>query len=257
MTSTILLLLVLGLVHASRAANWNRTLEKRFSDARFTFFDAGLGACGSTSDASQFIVALNSQQYGDGENCYKMIEITYNGKTAQAQIVDECTSCPYGALDFSTSLFDHFASEDLGVIYGSWVFADAAKPTTTTRKKTTTTQHTTATTFTTTHAITTTSNSVETITSSVETTSSSSVETPSSSFDTKSSSSQAVDATSTSSGTASATWSTTSTGTPPSTPPSIPTIAGALGTEGQPSRGTRHRIEVLWLAIGVMVIAGQ
>lgn len=29
------------------------------------------------------------QQYGDGENCYKMVEITYNGKTAQAQIVDE------------------------------------------------------------------------------------------------------------------------------------------------------------------------
>ncbi|KAJ7046599.1 RlpA-like double-psi beta-barrel-protein domain-containing protein-containing protein [Mycena alexandri] len=249
MTSTILLLLVLGLVHASRAANWNRTLEKRFSDARFTFFDAGLGACGSTSDSSQFIVALNSQQYGGGEHCYKMIEITYNGKTAQAQIVDECPDCPYAALDFSTALFDHFASEDLGVIYGSWVFADAAKPTTTTTKKTTTTtkEHTTATRFTPTQAIT--------------TTSSSSIDRPSSSFfDTTSSSSQAVDVdatvTTTSSGTASATSSTTSIAVP-STLPSTPTIAGALGTQGQPSRGTTHRIEVLWLVIGVMVIASQ
>ncbi|KAJ7172659.1 RlpA-like double-psi beta-barrel-protein domain-containing protein-containing protein [Mycena filopes] len=143
MTSAILLLLVLGLVQTSRAANWNRTLDKRVSDARFTFFDAGLGACGGTNDGSDFIVALNAEQYGNGEHCYKTIEITYNGKTAHAQVVDECPDCPYGALDFSRALFDHFASEDLGVIYGSWVFGDSTQKPTTTAKKTTTTKHTT------------------------------------------------------------------------------------------------------------------
>ncbi|KAJ7063131.1 RlpA-like double-psi beta-barrel-protein domain-containing protein-containing protein [Mycena amicta] len=106
-----------------RAANATRAVvQKRFGDARFTFFDTGLGACGSTNVASDFIVALNSEQYGNGEHCYEMVEITYKGKTKQAQIVDECPGCPYAALDMSTGLFDFFASEDLGVIYGSWVF---------------------------------------------------------------------------------------------------------------------------------------
>ncbi|KAF7295082.1 hypothetical protein MIND_01046500 [Mycena indigotica] len=127
-------------------------IEKRFSNARFTFFDTGLGACGSTNVGSDFIVALNSEvgdvhvsrqklkssqkQYGNGEHCYKMIEITYKGKTKQAQIVDMCPGCGFGALDFSTGLFDYFASEDLGVIYGSWKFLDGTV-TTTTQKTTT------------------------------------------------------------------------------------------------------------------------
>jgi hypothetical protein len=34
-------------------------LAKRFEDARFTFFDAGLGACGWRNVGSDFIVALN------------------------------------------------------------------------------------------------------------------------------------------------------------------------------------------------------
>jgi len=44
----------------------NVTLQKRYDNARFTFFDTGLGACGTTNKASDFIVALNSPQYGNG-----------------------------------------------------------------------------------------------------------------------------------------------------------------------------------------------
>ncbi|KAJ7738498.1 RlpA-like double-psi beta-barrel-protein domain-containing protein-containing protein [Mycena maculata] len=110
--------------HAGRGyGNGTMTLLKRYDQARFTFYAAGLGACGTTNTASDFIVALNSPQYGNGEHCYEMIEITYDGKSTQAQIVDECPGCPWGALDFSTGLFDYFASESLGVIYGSWVFS--------------------------------------------------------------------------------------------------------------------------------------
>ncbi|KAJ7685012.1 RlpA-like double-psi beta-barrel-protein domain-containing protein-containing protein [Mycena polygramma] len=146
MFSTILLLSVLAAacVRISAEAHaMNDALQRRYDNARFTFFDAGLGACGSYSSASDFIVALNAEQYGDGEHCYEMIEITYNGKTARAQIVDECPECAWGALDFSTSLFDHFASEDKGVLYGSWVFADQGGDTTT---QETTTRATTKTT---------------------------------------------------------------------------------------------------------------
>ncbi|EGN95476.1 hypothetical protein SERLA73DRAFT_76576 [Serpula lacrymans var. lacrymans S7.3] len=101
-------------------------LQKRFSNARFTFFADGLGACGITNSPSDFIVALNSEQYGNGEYCFQMITITYNGITNQAQITDECPGCPYGGLDFSQGLFQAFADISQGVLYGTWTFDDGA-----------------------------------------------------------------------------------------------------------------------------------
>ncbi|KAH8112509.1 RlpA-like double-psi beta-barrel-protein domain-containing protein-containing protein [Phellopilus nigrolimitatus] len=100
-----------------------------FQNARFTFYDVGLGACGLTNQSSDFIVALNSQQFGSGypgPNCFKEIEIHYNGKSHTAEIMDKCPGCPYGGLDFSRGLFDYFASEDLGVLTGSWSFTNGS-----------------------------------------------------------------------------------------------------------------------------------
>ncbi|TFY78372.1 hypothetical protein EWM64_g5642 [Hericium alpestre] len=37
-----------------------RGLEKRFDNARFTYYADGLGACGKSNQPSDFIVALNS-----------------------------------------------------------------------------------------------------------------------------------------------------------------------------------------------------
>lgn len=99
-----------------------RGLEKRFDNARFTFYTAGQGACGKVNSNSDFIVALNSAQYAGGAHCFEMITIQYQGKTCQAQIVDECPGCPVGGLDFSAGLFDFFAPESAGVLYGSWTF---------------------------------------------------------------------------------------------------------------------------------------
>ncbi|OJA11929.1 hypothetical protein AZE42_06373 [Rhizopogon vesiculosus] len=109
--------------------------KRSFDNARFTFYDVGLGACGDTNVASDFIVALNVEQYGSGypgPECFLSITISYGGKTAQATIMDECMGCPYGALDFSRGLFDYFADESEGEIYGSWWFNDGSSPTTST-----------------------------------------------------------------------------------------------------------------------------
>ncbi|KAG2145463.1 uncharacterized protein EDB93DRAFT_1087132 [Suillus bovinus] len=101
--------------------------KRSFDNARFTFYDVGLGACGQHSSPDDFVAALNTAQYGEGypgPQCFKTITILYGGKTAQATIIDKCMGCPYGGLDFSTSLFDHFAPESGGVLYGSWWFND-------------------------------------------------------------------------------------------------------------------------------------
>ncbi|EIN07546.1 hypothetical protein PUNSTDRAFT_103565 [Punctularia strigosozonata HHB-11173 SS5] len=124
----------------AKRASGDIQLHKRFSNARFTFYDVGLGACGINNVPSDFIVALNSAQYGGGypgPHCFAMITITVNGKTAQAQITDECPGCPYGGLDFSRGLFDHFADESVGVLYGEWSFNDGSSDPTTSSTHTT------------------------------------------------------------------------------------------------------------------------
>ncbi|KZO89894.1 hypothetical protein CALVIDRAFT_491240 [Calocera viscosa TUFC12733] len=124
--------------HKARVSSGESDLVKKDTySGRATFFDVGLGACGQNNVASDFIVALNTPQYGSGSpgpECFLMITITYNGITQQAQIMDECPSCNYGDLDMSRGLFDSFASEDLGEFQMTWWYNNDApsQPTTST-----------------------------------------------------------------------------------------------------------------------------
>ncbi|MFE9406471.1 RlpA-like double-psi beta-barrel domain-containing protein [Streptomyces sp. NPDC006530] len=96
-----------------------------FTHARATFYSTGLGACGKVSNDADFIVALNSAQFGGGypgPQCGKKIKITYKGKSATATIVDECPGCSYPGLDLSPGLFRYFASQDESAIYVDWKF---------------------------------------------------------------------------------------------------------------------------------------
>jgi hypothetical protein len=100
-------------------------LEKRqtFGNARFSFYDvtAGQTACGGFYSNNDPVVALNAQQFDGGSHCGDSITITYKGTTRQATIVDECMGCGYGGLDLTENFFSQFASQDAGIIYGSWV----------------------------------------------------------------------------------------------------------------------------------------
>jgi expansin (peptidoglycan-binding protein) len=99
------------------------TPVKRGFGGRATFYATGLGACGDVNVDSDYIVALNSAQYGSGypgPECGKQIQISANGKTATATIKDECPTCNYGDLDMSPSLFNHFSTPDAGVFQMTW-----------------------------------------------------------------------------------------------------------------------------------------
>ncbi|KAJ3473943.1 hypothetical protein NLI96_g12739 [Meripilus lineatus] len=100
----------------------NTHLAKRFSNARFTWYNVGLGACGRTNVPSDFVVALNGVQWANRAHCGKRITISARGKTTQATIVDLCPGCPNNGLDLSSGLFKFFAPLDVGVITGSWNF---------------------------------------------------------------------------------------------------------------------------------------
>ncbi|KAJ9112243.1 hypothetical protein QFC22_006327 [Naganishia vaughanmartiniae] len=112
---------------ASVAALAAATPVKRGFGGRATFYATGLGACGEWNNDSDYIVALNSEQYGGGypgPECFKQIQIWANGQTATATIMDECPSCSYGQLDLSPSLFNHFASPDDGIFEMTWDYVN-------------------------------------------------------------------------------------------------------------------------------------
>ncbi|OBZ75194.1 hypothetical protein A0H81_04503 [Grifola frondosa] len=114
--------------HAVNVVERDRQMHKRFDNAQFTYYNDGMNACGSFDQPGDFIVALNSDQWDGGSHCYDKITITYQGKTAQATITDECPGCPYGGLDFSEGLMNYFASTAAGEIFGAWVFGSARLP---------------------------------------------------------------------------------------------------------------------------------
>ncbi|KIY51064.1 hypothetical protein FISHEDRAFT_21949, partial [Fistulina hepatica ATCC 64428] len=94
-----------------------------YAGVKMTYYDAGLGACGTTNSDSDYVSYRQAQQFGSGypgPECFKSITISYGGKTTTATIMDECPGCPYGGLDFSRGLFDYFADESLGVLSGTW-----------------------------------------------------------------------------------------------------------------------------------------
>jgi len=101
------------------------------------------GSCGETNVKTDYIVALNSDQYGSGypgAYCGKSITISAEGTTAVATIMDKCPGCDYGSLDLSEGLFKHFASLDDGVFPITWWFNDdtASSTTGSSTKKTST-----------------------------------------------------------------------------------------------------------------------
>ncbi|KAF7363294.1 hypothetical protein MSAN_00984600 [Mycena sanguinolenta] len=228
-------------------------LEKRaFTDVRWTFYSTGLGACGQTNSDSDFIVALNQDTFGTSypsPYCFKKITMSYGGKTTTATITDSCPGCPSpGGLDLSPGLFSFFASQDLGVIQGTWSFEDGSggggdsgddTTTSTTEKKTTTSTTTThhTTTSTTTHTTPTTTSHTTTTSS---TTSSSSKPAPSSSSSSKQSSSAAPSSSTASSAAPSATIE-GALGNSNSSPENLAGISqGFLGLAGVVVAGANH-----------------
>jgi len=107
------------------------SLAKRVSGAKFTNFAVGLGACGATNTADQYVVALSPNVWDGGSHCFETITITIDGVTTSAQVVDLCAAgCIDNQVDMSNGLFTHYAPLPKGLLFGEWFLGSA--PTTTT-----------------------------------------------------------------------------------------------------------------------------
>lgn len=96
--------------------------ERAFMNARFSFYHAGLGACGDYNGDGDSIVALNVQQFGNRRYCGQRVRISFHGRSVEATIKDCCMGCGYGGLDLTPSLFSRLASLGAGIIHGEWEF---------------------------------------------------------------------------------------------------------------------------------------
>ncbi|OBT76411.1 hypothetical protein VF21_03665 [Pseudogymnoascus sp. 05NY08] len=93
-----------------------------------TFYQAGLGACGETTNgATEKVVALPHEFMGTQSNgnpfCGKTVTINYKGATVQATVVDKCMGCVGRDLDLSTAAFDGLGiAESVGRTQADWYF---------------------------------------------------------------------------------------------------------------------------------------
>lgn len=92
-----------------------------------TYYTAGLGACGLTTDGdSEAVIALPYEMMGTQSNgnpyCGQTVTISYGGKTTQATVVDKCMGCTGNSIDLSVMAFNTLADEAIGRAQADWWF---------------------------------------------------------------------------------------------------------------------------------------
>ncbi|CAG8526108.1 11849_t:CDS:1 [Ambispora leptoticha] len=96
-----------------------------------TFFDPGLGACGTTANDNSMIVALAAPDFdpstpngnpNKNSLCGKRVRIFRNEKSVDAIVQDRCPPCKSGDIDMSPAVFKHIANPSEGRILVSWQY---------------------------------------------------------------------------------------------------------------------------------------
>ncbi|CAL3967262.1 unnamed protein product [Diplocarpon coronariae] len=92
-----------------------------------TYYEAGLGACGTTNDGStEKVIALPHGMMGTQSNgnpyCGMTVTIKLGSKTVQATVVDKCMGCTGNSIDLSNAAFEELADFAVGRTQATWWF---------------------------------------------------------------------------------------------------------------------------------------
>ncbi|KAH7407875.1 hypothetical protein BKA64DRAFT_667612 [Cadophora sp. MPI-SDFR-AT-0126] len=92
-----------------------------------TYYEAGLGACGETTDGSvDKVIALPVGMMGAQSNgnpyCGKTVTIKKGDKTTTATVVDKCMGCKGNSIDLSNAAFLELAEFSVGRTTAEWWF---------------------------------------------------------------------------------------------------------------------------------------
>ncbi|WFD02349.1 hypothetical protein MOBT1_001031 [Malassezia obtusa] len=94
-------------------------IQKR-GGGRLTWYSGGMlddPACGGPTPSDEDLIVAVAEGGGYG-SCNQHVELSYQGKTVKAKIVDYCEGCEYGHFDATKGLFSHFADLGEGVLTG-------------------------------------------------------------------------------------------------------------------------------------------
>ncbi|MEV0241587.1 RlpA-like double-psi beta-barrel domain-containing protein [Streptomyces sp. NPDC050674] len=86
-----------------------------------TYYDVGLGACGSIHKNTDFVAALNMAQYS-GDLCGRTLRVTGPDGQVDVTVVDSCPGCGHGDLDLSPAAFQKIAPLSAGRVAVRWTF---------------------------------------------------------------------------------------------------------------------------------------
>ncbi|KIK65826.1 hypothetical protein GYMLUDRAFT_949278 [Collybiopsis luxurians FD-317 M1] len=74
------------------------------------------GGCGTSFNADDQVAGVPTSVFSSGDVCSKSLSVTYQGKTLQFPIVDECTSCNQLAISLAAAAFAQYEPEKNGVL---------------------------------------------------------------------------------------------------------------------------------------------
>ncbi|KIY74184.1 carbohydrate-binding module family 5 protein [Cylindrobasidium torrendii FP15055 ss-10] len=139
MFANLLSLLVLGFFAFQPAftAPTSTALVPRAFTGEATYYDPGLGACGIVNTSSDLIVAVSLTYFnkypGAGTNpnlnpiCGKKIRVTYEGRTVDVAVEDNCPTCAEYDLDLTMTAIKYLVDDPVfvGRLKGvTWEFID-------------------------------------------------------------------------------------------------------------------------------------
>ncbi|PNP55715.1 hypothetical protein THARTR1_04091 [Trichoderma harzianum] len=116
-----LLPLLTSALPTSSSSSTDLAPRQNFGD--ITFYNTGLGACGSVNNDEEYVAAISAALFDSQSVCGRSISVNFNGATVSVQVVDRCAGCAFGDVDLSPRAFsDLTASLDAGRVQGSWDF---------------------------------------------------------------------------------------------------------------------------------------
>ncbi|KAL7908197.1 RlpA-like double-psi beta-barrel-containing domain-containing protein [Trichoderma velutinum] len=120
---TAITLSLLPLLTSALPTSSSTDLTPRQNFGDITFYNTGLGACGSVNNDEEYVAAVSAALFDSQSVCGRSISVNFNGATVNVQVVDRCAGCAFGDVDLSPRAFsDLTGSLDAGRVQGSWDF---------------------------------------------------------------------------------------------------------------------------------------
>ncbi|RHZ82889.1 hypothetical protein Glove_103g76 [Diversispora epigaea] len=96
-----------------------------------TFYNLGLGACGTVNSDSELACAIPGSQFDQftpngnpnmNAKCGTFVKVTRGNKSVVVKVVDRCAGCKFGDIDLSPAAFNQLADPAEGRVQGCWEF---------------------------------------------------------------------------------------------------------------------------------------